>query len=516
VKRFAFVLAALVAACSVFVGFTTDDFIFLRAMRRPLAQRFDLYNFTFGQPAKVLVHRGILPWWTAPDYKLHFIRPLTSAVFVIDHFLFGKHALGYQLTTLALLGLLWWVLYRLYTQLFEARAALFSTLVYAFAAAHAQAYAYVSARHVVIAALLVSLALLARERRWLAMLLLALGLASSEAALGGLVFLWCFELRRRNVAGGVSYFAYGILYLVFYKWAGGGAQGASFYADPLREPVLFARAAALRVPMLLGDALGSVPTDLHLPGFAALLLAGGAIVYQRPRSDALSWLVPGAIGALAVAASGAPVARMLVVPDIGIAALIGCAMAQPRPLARPLMLLHFLLAPLLALYSIDTFRLREQQTREIARTAEIGDAEAVFLIAASDPYVYLYSRGEMPGERRCWSVLSGAKSSHRLTRTAEDAITLEALDQPLLYNSFDALFRPPREPLLQGQATLQCEALITVTGLDRNLPRKLEIELPPRARLLQWHEGRLRRFELPKVGESVVLQDEPGPTSARP
>lgn len=41
-----------------------------------------------------------LNWWTSPDFKGRFFRPLTSLTLWLDHTLYGNHPLGYHVTSL--------------------------------------------------------------------------------------------------------------------------------------------------------------------------------------------------------------------------------------------------------------------------------------------------------------------------------------------------------------------------------------------------------------------------------
>ncbi len=49
-----------------------------------------------------LIDTGAYPWWMAPDFKLHFVRPLSSLLFTLEHAVFGDRPLGYHLVSIAL------------------------------------------------------------------------------------------------------------------------------------------------------------------------------------------------------------------------------------------------------------------------------------------------------------------------------------------------------------------------------------------------------------------------------
>src|SRR5262245_41874240 len=79
-----------------------DDLFHLAALegRTPAPLRWwELFTFAPADPARrgLFVAGGVLPWWSAPDLKLAFWRPLSSALVVLDHALFGRRALGWHL-----------------------------------------------------------------------------------------------------------------------------------------------------------------------------------------------------------------------------------------------------------------------------------------------------------------------------------------------------------------------------------------------------------------------------------
>ena len=64
---------------------------------------FDLYNFVGDADRKILLDRGLLPWWSHPRITVRFFRPLSSALLYADHRLFGLHPLLFHLHSF-----LWW------------------------------------------------------------------------------------------------------------------------------------------------------------------------------------------------------------------------------------------------------------------------------------------------------------------------------------------------------------------------------------------------------------------------
>src|SRR5262249_8872304 len=155
---------------------------------------------------------------------------------------------------------------------------------FALAGAHTLAWAWISARHILIGAVPATLAILAhvkaREDAWrpgaiLAPLALAVGLAARESALARAGYIFAYELRNfvfemrkapggggglaRRVAGAAPVAVVVAAYLVLYRVAGGGATASGQYHDPFASPGAFAALVAVRLPVFIGDAVASVP-----------------------------------------------------------------------------------------------------------------------------------------------------------------------------------------------------------------------------------------------------------------
>ena len=102
-----FVTGALVRARALTVGWMLDDYA-QRAFvegHSPIARPvWDLYAFV-KNPAEVhaLQDVGRLAWWSDPELRVAFFRPVTSLLAALDYALFGRGALGPHLHSL-----LWW------------------------------------------------------------------------------------------------------------------------------------------------------------------------------------------------------------------------------------------------------------------------------------------------------------------------------------------------------------------------------------------------------------------------
>jgi hypothetical protein len=194
-----------------------------------------------------------------------------------------------------------------------------------------------------------------------------------------------------------------------------------------------------------------------------------------------------------------------------------------RVLVGALALVHLVVAPVATVRTVQRLEHRARRTETIAgQIAELSPPSGrLFVVAASDPMVFLYPRGiaadVAPGVVQCWSVLSAARSSHRVSRPSSHHLVIEALDRPLLDGSFDRLFRADDRPFAVGDETVQCGARIRVTAVRAGLPTRLEVTMrqsfdDPDVVMLVWRHHRLERFTPPPVGDSVELPWSPGPS----
>lgn len=568
------VLVLALAAVSVRVGFCTDDYGF-RALLRARPHAFvDMFRFASGDPAANLVRiaTGHLPWWTAPDLRLHLVRPLTGALFAIDVAVFGDATLGYHLQSLAWYAALLLAAARLFRRLLTPVAASFALAIFGLRAAHVVPYGWISARHLLVGGALAAwgLVLHLESRRRCALVLFALALAGSEAALAGIALTVALDVAQvdrrgwsRVVRGLAPLLVLTVLYLAVYRGLGGGARSSGDYHDPIGDPLGFLRVATVRVPLLLADAFLGIPVALAtrhqasiaLVGVAGTVVVGALLATSRavqllPRRTAVALAVAGVAGVV-VGASGTLGARVLVLPDLAFAALLGVVLAAAIPagatlrsragaLVLPatglLALAHLALAPVAAWTEIERLRHVARATDAIAArvvAAELppGPPRSVFVVAASDPFVFLYPRAVLadraPGRIGCWSTLSAAAADHQVERLDARSLRIRSEGLPML-TGFDALFRSPGvRPLRIGDEVSQCGARIRVEAAVDGRPTSLVVTFATDLDaadddapvLLTWDGEALRRFVAPPVSASatpaaVEIPWAPGPRTA--
>lgn len=526
-----------------------------------------LFDFATGDPAKVLpiIERGPYPWWTFPEVRLSFLRPLTSGLAILEHRLFGGAPFPAHLHSfLWFLGLVAVVLALFRRALGPPRAlpaAALAGLLFALDEAHAVPVAWVANRNALVAAVPVLLGLLAhvrwREERWraglpLSLLGYAVGLAGGEAALAALAYLAAYELfaapgraRARAVAL-LPVALLGIAYVALYKLLRAGAFGSGVYLDPLLSPGAFLLAAPGRALALVGGLLLGAPADLWLlgpatrpalvgAGVAGLALVGWLLRSAWPTLEprlqrGVAWLGAGALLSLLPVLATFPLNRLLLLPSVGGAAVLAIAIRHGleargprRAAAQLLVLLNVILPPLAWIGSYALLHYAATAQRTSALQSGLSDealTRRVVFFAATDPALALYPaivRVALGREGpRAWLPISMAPHDHLLTRTGADVFELEVIGGRMLETVFEQLVRDPAVlPLPVGTRVRLDGVTVTLLALEEGLPKRLEVrfDAPPEGgdyTFPIWRSGRLEPLTLPAVGASVRLPLEPG------
>jgi hypothetical protein len=561
------VVALALAMPSVADGFSSDDDILLPALEGngvDAAPWYDLYYFA-GRRLQESIEQGILPWWSAPDLRLHLVRPLPSALLSLDHALFGRAAVGYHLHSLLWLGALLVLARKFFLSVLDRPAANLALAVFAFSPSFTLAARLVAARHILVTAVAVTAGLLllleesSSKRRWTAACAFVVGLAGGEGGLAGLAFWAMYELLgpsasplrarvRRVFAPGLI----GLAYLVVYAIVDGGARQMDLYVDPLHEPVEFLKAVSTRVPMLLGNVVWLADAGLGVfwPGPVIALGVAGvwmvAWIFGKASPNvpplekaSLRWLVPGALLATLGVSGGMPGGRELVLPSLGFAPLVATilthgwrrltdestpTMSVRRSVVAWLFMLHVVLAPVATLGTWALVRRSALATIETARQLRdaAGGARRVILLSASDPAIWIYglrlARREPSGSTKeaCWWVASATKADHRMTQLGSHGFSLETLGTTFLSGDTERMYRAKRVPLAVGAAVAQCGSSVRVAAAVDGRPTRVDVQVDsalddPDVALLTWRNGHIERVSFTEVASGLTIPWSPGP-----
>lgn len=518
----------------------------------------DLFHFANGDPAltQKLMNHGVFPWWTDRHVVLAFLRPIAGATHWLDHRLWpGLPALMHlqSLLWLALLLATAGLVYRTFSP--TPGAALLALLLLAIDDAHAPAVSWIANRSLTIAMLFVLLALLAhdrarraggRRRPWLGPALLGTGLLAGEAALTGAGYLLAYALfldkgsLRSRLASLVNYALVIAAWRAAYVYLGYGASGSGVYLDPGAEPLVFARAALTRIPVLLLGTFGLPWSDLwdayplFLPALRpivlglALVTAVALVMLLRPllRSSpsARFWSL-GCVLSLVPSAATFPHDRLLLGTTIGAMGALSELFLHSTPGGRPvrrllvgaLGVVHLLLAPVLLAYRSATAAHLDavlwQADESIPKTKDLSGKTLVIVNPPLAPFasffpIYRAAVG-LPRPRRFLWLATGVSELHI---RGVDSKTLSVRPQlGYLTDPSQLMLRSLTRPFVTGEKVTLDEATfeiveVTPDGRPAEVVVHFERDLSdPHLLFLHWGTHGYVPFDVPGPGATVVV-----------
>jgi hypothetical protein len=495
---------------------------------------------------------GYLPWWTPEDFRLAFFRPLALATTRLDYELWPGSAPLMHLHSLLWFAALVGAAAVLYRRLLEpAWVGGLAALLYAIDDAHGSPAAWLANRNALLATLFGILCLLAHDYP----LLLALGLASAEAALATTAYLLAYALfiesgkpRLRSL---LPYLPVLLAWATAYRLGGYGASSSGLYLDPLRSPLAYARALLERAPFsLMGQwtpipaELGSLPPpEVSLPSWllavALVTLVALALLPVLWRDRGARFWGLGMLLSLLPISATFPSNRLLAFVGLGAMGLLArffqltlttrdrSRHSGPRfrlGVARALVATHLVLAPLLLL--LGPVAIRQLGEPMLIAAESLGSdprlAEQDLIIANAPDYLMfvtnlptLQALNGRPLPRRL-RALSIGPTAVRLTRTGEAALRVD-LERGLFGGPLGRLFRDAEDPLRIGStvhvAGLEIEVLALASdGSPAALEYRFEKPLDdPSLHWVRWQDGRYVEFEPPAVGRAQSLAKAVGP-----
>lgn len=286
-RRYAAAVAAIVAVGlwlfwpTLRAGLFSDDYFVVASMDGKLAApraSLDLFNFGDGSPQDVRALRrlGSIAWWSSPDFRISFLRPLSSALFHVDRALFGRNDVAYHAHSLAAWAAAVLAVAFLYRRLVPRGVAALALAMFALDQSQHGPVAWLCNRGALYAILVGALAVHAhlrwrlegrRSYAWASACLLVLGVLLGEWSLPMFAYLAAFEAfgardawRTRVVAlvpAGVVALAFLAARTVLHY----GARGSGVYVDPTADPWAFSRLLLHRVPVLVADMMFDVPAS---------------------------------------------------------------------------------------------------------------------------------------------------------------------------------------------------------------------------------------------------------------
>jgi hypothetical protein len=344
--------------------------------------RFDLFNFADGTRADVRALRrlGSVPWWAPDDFRVSFLRPLSSALVHLDRALFGDALWLYHLHSIAAWALLVIAASLLFRRLLPAASAAVATAFFGLDHSHHFAVLWLSNRGGIYASALGVLALLA-HLRWRAgggtrfalasAACLCTGLLLGEWVLPMFAYLIAYEVAGATgplptrLAALLPAAVPGFAFLYARAALGYGARGSGAYIDPGAEPLSFLLVLCARIPVFVADMMFNVPASwwdhgspwrddilrlelispsiwLQLPGWPFFHLVLGALglsmlalavrwcwpELSRDERTHVRWLLLGALIALVPVAGSFASTRLTMAAFVGVAPVLALVLRQ--------------------------------------------------------------------------------------------------------------------------------------------------------------------------------------------
>lgn len=242
---------------------------------------FDLFVFASGDRTEnqALMDAGVFPWWSDPEVKLAFFRPIASALHQLDYALFKDSAALMHLHSLLWFALGLFLLFRLYRRVIAPRfLAVLAFALYALDDARGPVVGWIANRNALIALAFGTGALLLFDRAHRsddrdgpeeraappapvmvagATVCFALSLLSGEAGLAMAAYLASHALHmqsgemKRRLMTLAPFVAVVVLWRLLYSALGYGVTGSGVYADPVHSPLDFAQQVLVHGPFLL-------------------------------------------------------------------------------------------------------------------------------------------------------------------------------------------------------------------------------------------------------------------------
>ena len=561
------ILAMALTLPSLSVGWVLDDHIQRWAMTTSsehselLPTPPDIWRFFDGDPLrnKHMMDVGWAPWWTYPQLKWAFWRPLASLTHTFDY-----HFWPYSSELMHAQSILWFgaliacttLLYRRFIP--AATAAGLAALLYALDDSHGTAVGFLANRNVLLATLFGVLALLAHHRwrgdSWagpaaLGPILLGMSLLSAEAGLGIFAYILVYEIildcgpLAQKLKRLLPYVLVVLAWRILWKYQGYGVQGVGFYTDPLTNTISFLLALPRRMPILLLGQWATPPAEysifspqnlpwIWLIALTLLLLLVVLFLPLLKRSRVARFWGLGMILASIAPCASSPQDRQLFFVGIGAMGLLSeylvwafssrlrdtCSRSRLIPtvlLAVALGAFHIVGSPILlgirARWPMGPQSLWENCHELGKMDSSLGRQDLIFLNHPIPGHaMYMLSAravNKQPMPRRT-RVLASALSRTTVTRPNAHTLSIR-LKRGYLDRWFDKMFRSQDHPIALGQRIELTGMIIEVTELTddgRPLEVSFRFEVPledPSLRWLWWNQDHFEPFVPPAIGETI-------------
>jgi hypothetical protein len=530
-----------------------------------LPSRWDIFRFADGNESRMtrMMDAGLFSWWTYPNARGAFWRPVTSATHVLDYTLWPDNPVLMHAQSILWYAVLVACLWLLYKRLMgPTLAAGVAAVLFAVDAGHAMPVGMLAARNAVVSAVFGVMAIWVHDKwrrsgwRWGAALgpaLWATSLLSAEAGMGVFAYILAYELTlaegtwRKRLAAIVPYIAVGVTWQVLWRMQGYGVDGVtdSLYIDPALHPLYWARLAILRLPILLLGLFGPVPAELNLilasdgrywmaAGGVVTAAVLGWVLWPILRTDRTTrfWAI-GMLISLAPACGMAPQNRQMMFAGFGAMGLLGILLARAwhaepwqkwsrgsrvavKCVAILMIFIHGVLAPaglgLTSRYVFGDPHLLSFLEQYPGMDSWTGQEDLVIVNnPAPDFMAHMVSNRELAGKVLPRHIRTLASAWSDVTAERLDDKTLLVRPRAGYLRDIVSLGRDRFHPMAAGQVVRLTGVTITVGPLNsdnRPTEARFVFDVPLEdtgLRWVCWQDRAFRTFEPPAVGQSVSI-----------
>jgi hypothetical protein len=568
-------VALLLVSPTLLSGLAFDDYLFVYQTNHPARNEwagsspFDLFRWVDAAHEPRLLDGQGLPWWSYERTSVAFMRPVSSLTHALDHWLWPHSAFGMHLQSLLWFACMLLVAGRAYSALNESRfVAALASAMFAVDSAHGAAVGWISNRNALVGGIFGIGALLLHHRHrsgagrpfaLLACCCFALGLLSTEAAIGSVGYLvayaLCFERGpwRSRLASLLPYAAISALWVVARRDAHYGVVGLGGYLDPIKEPLEFLQMLPQRALVLIASQVARLAADLFdwapmvarpLLLICALVCCAGALwaAWPRLRSDRGTrfWTCGAVLSALPLTAA-VPSDRLLTLVGLGVMPVLACIMKDAlrpssvgsveaqqrraatlrRDIALALAFVHLIVDPVLlpVLALLPSVMASSAQALETSLPSAPALRDQTVIVAQiPDSWMLSYLpvmrsvNGKPRPDKLHW--LLATQEPTRFERLGPNRLRVTCAK-----GFFDAHWfeRNSHQPLHRGDRIQLSEMTVTVIEVspdgrpvvcDFAFLRPLESS---KYVWLTWHEGRLAPFQVPPPPFPAHERSERGP-----
>lgn len=355
---------------SLVFGFMLDDYHCLAVMAEyESGQRDNLhfYQFINGGESNAAARRdGSFAWWLGDDVKYRHWRPLAEYTLYGQYQLFGRNAIGYRLVSLFLYWLGCCLLLRLFRHLTQSEmAARWAIVFFLVHAAHAIPISFISSQADIVAMVLVTISLLSIFLGANRKVRLSGGQTTLAFVVGGIIYAialgfkesvlpvavlpawvaWCAKDRfqfRRAISASVILTSIGLVWLYFYSQGNYGSNTAVML-DPIQRTgeyllglpgrsliLLTALAVPINPFIFYFRPYGVVGLYLFCALGVVLILKFAPHIFRLIGRTAFTLALGWILVFLPLLVCTVPDDRIMLLPSIGFAALIGSWLAKSR------------------------------------------------------------------------------------------------------------------------------------------------------------------------------------------